>query len=114
MPVYEYLCDTCGPFTEMRAMSEFRAPCDCPECAAPAPRVLLTAPNFACTPAHERKARDVNERSRHAPMTLDQYKAKASHGAGCGCCSGKPSRWVAKTRDGAKSFPTARPWMISH
>jgi hypothetical protein len=51
-------------------------------------------------------------RSANAPKTLGEYKA--SHGAGCGCCSGKPSRPVKKTRSRAKSFPTARPWMISH
>jgi hypothetical protein len=63
-------------------------------------------------PADKRKAIAVNERSVHAPKTLDQYKA--SHGPGCGCCSTKPSRLVNETRSGAKSFPTARPWMISH
>ncbi len=112
MPVYEYLCEECGPFTEIRPMAEFQSPCECPECAAQAPRVLLTAPNFACMPANERKARSINEASAHAPKTLDQYKA--SHAPGCGCCSGRPSRLVAKTKSGAKSFPTARPWMISH
>ncbi len=25
MPVYEYLCDACGPFTDMRPMAEVRA-----------------------------------------------------------------------------------------
>ena len=54
----------------------------------------------------------INERSAHAPKTLAEYKA--SHGPGCGCCSTKPSRLVRKTKSGAKSFPTARPWMISH
>jgi len=49
----------------------------------------------------------------NAPKTLDQYKA--SHGPGCGCCSSKkPARLVTKTKGGAKGFPTARPWMISH
>jgi putative FmdB family regulatory protein len=112
MPVYEYLCNDCGPFTEFRPMSEFEQPNDCPHCSIPAPRVILTAPNFACMPSHARKAHAVNERSAHAPKTLDQHKA--SHGPGCGCCSGKRSRLVAKTKSGAKSFPTARPWMISH
>ena len=60
-----------------------------------------------------KKAHATNERSAHAPKTLDQYKA--SHGAGCGCCSSKkPARLMTQTRSGAKSFPTARPWMISH
>ncbi|MGY4346964.1 hypothetical protein ACVWXM_003431 [Bradyrhizobium sp. GM7.3] len=87
-------------------------------------RVILTAPNFFCMPSETRKAHAANERSTHAPQTLAQYKA--SHGPGCGCCStgknssknapdkNKPARLVTKTRSGAKGFPTARPWMISH
>jgi hypothetical protein len=75
--------------------------------------VILTAPNFFCMPADRRKAIATNERSAHAPKASAEYKA--SHGPGCGCCSGKqPSRLMRKTKSGAKSFPTARPWMISH
>lgn len=115
MPVYEYLCNDCGPFTDMRPMSECDDPQECPSCATEAPRVILTAPHFACMPAETRKAHATNERSRHAPMTLDQYKS-TKHGAGCSCCSTskKPSRLVQRGRNGSKSFPTARPWMISH
>jgi putative FmdB family regulatory protein len=113
MPVYEYLCDDCGPFTDMRPMSECDDPQDCPQCESTSPRVILTAPNFFCMPSDRRTAIATNERSAHAPKTVAEYKA--SHGAGCGCCSGnKPARPVAKTRSGAKGFPTARPWMISH
>jgi putative FmdB family regulatory protein len=112
MPVYEYECEACGPFTEIRPMSEYADPQDCPVCSSGSRRVILTAPHFACMPADKRKARAINEQSAHAPKTLDQYKS--AHPAGCGCCSGKPSRMVAKTKSGAKSFPTARPWMISH
>ena len=113
MPVYEYLCNDCGPFTDMRPMAECDDPQECPQCEESAPRVILTAPNFFCMPSDKRKSYATNERSRHAPQTLAEYKA--SHGPGCGCCSGKkPARLVTKTRSGAKSFPTARPWMISH
>lgn len=86
----------------------------CPTCETLAPRVILTAPNFLCMPSETRKAHAVNERSAHAPQTLAQYKA--SHGSGCGCCSGrkKPARLMTKTESGAKGFPTARPWTISH
>jgi hypothetical protein len=101
MPVYDYLCNACGPFTDMR-----------PHCAGESPRAILTAPNFFCMPSDRRKAHATNERSANAPRTVAEYKA--SHGPGCGCCSGKPSRLVKQTRSGAKSFPTARPWMISH
>ena len=114
MPVYEYLCNDCGPFTDMRPMSEFEAPQDCPHCKEPAPRVILTAPAFSCMPSDKCKAHATNERSRHAPKTLDQYRA--SHGPGCGCCSDKKkaARLMTRTKGGAKGFPTARPWMISH
>jgi putative FmdB family regulatory protein len=112
MPVYEYLCDDCGPFKDMRPMSECDAPHACPHCRAVAPRVILTAPNFFCMPSDKRKAIGLNERSANAPKTLDQYKA--THGPGCGCCSGKASRLMTKSKNGAKGFPTARPWMISH
>ena len=113
MPVYDYLCNECGPFTDMRPMAECDEPQDCPQCASEAPRAILTAPNFFCMSSDKRKAHATNERSSNAPKTVDQYKA--SHGPGCGCClSGKPSRLVTKTKSGAKSFPTARPWMISH
>ncbi|MGJ5010061.1 zinc ribbon domain-containing protein [Bradyrhizobium oligotrophicum] len=113
MPVYEYLCDECGPFTDMRPMSECDEPQVCPQCQDMAPRVILTAPAFACMPAERRTAHATNERSRHAPQTVAEYKAK--HGPACGCCSPKKSpRLMTKSRSGAKGFPTARPWMISH
>ena len=113
VPVYEYLCNDCGPFTDMRPMAECDDPQDCPQCAIEAPRVILTAPNFSNMAADRRKAFATNERSANAPKTLGEYKA--SHKPGCGCCSSKkPSRLMTKSRGGAKGFPTARPWMISH
>ncbi len=113
MPVYDYLCNDCGPFTEMRPMAECDAPLDCPKCESSSPRAILRAPNFSCMSAERRKAHATNERSANAPKTLGEYKA--SHGPGCGCCSPrKKGRAVNKTRSGAKSFPSARPWMISH
>src|SRR5215813_8922720 len=47
MPVYDYLCSECGPFTEMRPMMECDAAQACPECGGLAPRAFLTAPHFA-------------------------------------------------------------------
>ena len=29
MPIYEYLCNDCGPFTDMRPMAECDLPQDC-------------------------------------------------------------------------------------
>ena len=47
MPVYDYLCDRCGPFTEMKPMAEADLPHKCPTCRKKAPRAFLTAPYFA-------------------------------------------------------------------
>ena len=113
MPVYDYLCDNCGPFTDLRPMAECDLPHDCPDCGARSPRVMLTAPNLASMDARRRTAHATNERSAHAPMNLQQMKSR--HGPGCGCCSGKASmRYTKRGTDGSKSFPTSRPWMISH
>ena len=113
MPVYDYLCEACGPFTDMRPMADSDLPQTCPGCGAPAPRVLLTAPYLASMDAGRRRAFATNERSAHAPMTLQQMKSK--HGAGCNCCFGKKSmHYTRRGKDGSKCFPKSRPWMISH
>ena len=103
MPVYDYACSDCGPFTVLRPMAQFRDPHDCPDCGAECGRAFLTAPNLASMDAGKRKAHATNERSAHAP------RRSSGHGAGCGCC--KP---VSTAPAAAKSFPNARPWMISH
>jgi putative FmdB family regulatory protein len=112
MPVYDYLCEACGPFTDMRPMAECDAPQPCPDCGAAAPRALLTAPHMWTLSSERRRAHATNEMSAHAPKTSAEFKA--SHGAGCACCSGRSRRTVRRGKSGAKSFPTSRPWMISH
>ncbi|MGV6875530.1 FmdB family zinc ribbon protein [Pseudochelatococcus sp. B33] len=111
MPYYEYECGRCGVFTALRPMARYAEPHDCPECGAEAPRVLYTAPAMATMASSRRMAYAVNERSRHEPRL-----ASSGHGAGCACCSpGKLGKGrVATSANGVKSFPTARPWMISH
>src|SRR5262249_46486890 len=110
MPVYDYMCGDCGPFTDMRPMAECDLPLACPDCGASAPRVLLTAPHCAAMPAERRLAFAANERSAHPPPRASEKK----HGAGCGCCSRTSMRKVSKTKSGAKGFPNSRPWMLSH
>jgi putative FmdB family regulatory protein len=117
MPVYEYLCAECGPFSEIRPMAESGLPLDCPHCGEEAPRAILTAPRLGGMSRELMLAHSTNEKSQHAPSTLSAMKAeKKKHGAGCSCCSGgrMKSRKTLQRKDGSKSFPTARPWMISH
>jgi putative FmdB family regulatory protein len=109
MPVYEYVCEDHGAFEMLRPMSQHAEPCDCPVCGASAPRALLTAPRLGARDQSRMMAHEVNERSSHEP------RRASSHGAGCACCG--PSR-LKKEKTAppaaAKSFPTKRPWMISH
>jgi len=115
MPIYEYDCPHCGDFTLLRPMAQRDDPCACPDCAAPSPRVILTAPGLATLSGGQRRAQETNERARHAPQRLDEYKARRSHGAGCSCCA--PSTPAARSKanpHGLKTSPAARPWMISH
>jgi len=74
MPIYEYLCDACGPFAAMRPMAEFAAPFACPECGAEAPRNLMASP-----------ALGGNGGAAAAPTA-----GGGSHAVACACC--RPSR----------------------
>lgn len=105
MPVYDYLCGDCGPFSATRPMAAYADPAACSGCGGDAPRALLTAPAFAGMEGAARRAHATNERSAHAPLQ------SRKHPASCGCC--RPTKRVAEAV-GAKSFPAARPWMISH
>jgi len=113
MPVYDYMCAECGPFTQMHPMSVCADPQPCPICAQSAPRAFLTAPYLAAMDAGRRRAIATNERSSNAPMTSSQFAAKA-HAPGCGCCKTGMASRTRVAPGGAKSFPSARPWMISH
>ena len=110
MPVYEYACAECGPFEAMRRISHCTEPNDCPDCGATSPRVMLTAPNISFVSQSTRISHQTNERSADSP------KRTSTHGPGCGCCGGgkKKNSKTLHRPDGSKSFPTKRPWMISH
>jgi putative FmdB family regulatory protein len=109
VPVYDYVCEGCGPFTALRPMAEFQAPHPCAECGEPARRAILTAPALSAMDGGRRNAHATNERSANVPT-----RAKR-HPASCGCCKGGGRKAEAVGGPAAaKSFPAARPWMISH
>jgi len=117
MPTYDYACPTCGGFDAFRALAERNEPMACPDCASLSPRVFVSAPRLACLNGSTRSAIETNERSAHAPISSKEYGAysRLKHPAGCGCCSSATQRARTVTAaNGAKSFPTKRPWMISH
>lgn len=114
MPTYDYACTSCGGFDALRPYGQRDEPAACPDCAAPSPRVFAAMPRLACVSTETRRAMDLNERARHEPQTSGNY-ARMRHPAGCGCCSPGTRRTATVTAaNGAKAFPTKRPWMISH
>ncbi len=116
MPLYDYVCEACGPFEALSPMERYAEPCDCPDCGTAAPRALLSAPRLAVMDGARRQAFETNERSRHAPhhsTKAARNSTAGSHGPGCSCCAGVQQKGT-KTVDGAKTFPSKRPWMISH
>jgi putative FmdB family regulatory protein len=110
MPVYDYLCAECGPFSELKPMSAWNDPCNCPVCDRASERAILHSPFIAGMDAAKRAAIGINERSAHEPQSS---RDRSAHRAGCACCRPLSGRTV-KSPSGAKSFPSARPWMISH
>ena len=107
MPVYDYLCETCGPFTDMAPMAAFATPLACPDCGASAPRAILAAPMFNGMNGSARTAHATNEKNAHAPDTTART---GRHPPGCGCCKISPK----SKPDALKGFAGTRPWMISH
>lgn len=106
MPVYEYACAAHGDFQAVRPMRQHREPCPCPTCGQASARTLRTAPRLGSVERARLSAHALNERAADTP--------KRAHGPGCGCCSGGPTSAAMRPRDGAKTFPGKRPWMISH
>jgi putative FmdB family regulatory protein len=107
MPLYDYLCTDCGPFTEMVPMDAYASPHECPSCKQTSPRAILSFPNFNGMDGNKRAAHAVNEKSAHAPQTSAR---SGKHPQGCGCC--KVSSRIKPAA--MKAFPGTRPWMISH
>ena len=104
MPTYGYDCEACGPFTAMRSIAEFRAPCACPTCGVEAPRTSLSVPGLAGMDPVRRGALASNERN-----ASSQPPKQAAHPAGCGCCM---RRWPipsALSSKGGRVFSSSGP-----
>ena len=113
MPIYDYVCDTCGAFSLLRRIDQRDAISNCPTCQRTSRRMLLAAPALSAVAAHARVAHATNERAAHAPLTSAEYRA-TRHPPGCGCCGAKSNHATVRGGDAAKGFPAKRPWMISH
>jgi len=93
MPVYEYECRACGPFSDARPMASCALPAPCPRCAGDAPRVLSATAIGGGRGRRRRSAEPELKVKKHAepkkPSKTDPLRApRHDHGG--------------------------RPWMIGH
>jgi putative FmdB family regulatory protein len=124
MPTYDYACPACGGFDALRSLADRNEPATCPDCGEAAPRVFVSAPRLALLDGGTRTAHATNERARHEPRRSGQSAeggayGRLKHPTGCGCCSNGAGKQGARGAtltgaNGAKAFPSKRPWMISH
>ncbi len=113
MPTYDHDCPSCGGFEAFRPLSERNQPAACPHCGTASPRVFASAPRLALMSSTTRTAIGINERAQHEPKRSGDY-ARLKHPPGCGCCGAGRSKATVTAPNGAKAFPSKRPWMISH
>lgn len=97
MPLYEFLCASCGPFEQRRVMSQAGEPVPCPDCAVPAPQVI-SAPNLRHTTPLQRMMLNRNEAG--AEPHVAKHPSGEEHAA--------PHK--AKHEHHRKH----RPWMLGH
>ena len=127
MPVYDYKCPQHGVFHDLASMDMAAKPAACPQCRQLSPRIIMIPPEVLAMAPNKRKAMARNEEAKHQPIisTADVRAEKAArdqhaHKKGCGCSQHKPAgqsalrQQVIYTADGSKTFPSQRPWMISH
>jgi putative FmdB family regulatory protein len=111
MPIYDYGCETCGPFRAWRGMAEWDASVPCPNCSLLAPR-LAALPMLAVLSANNRIAHEHNERSAHEPKVVrredlpaDRRHHRHRHGA---------TPMIKQQFGDAHGSAPDRPWMVGH
>lgn len=102
MPMYEYQCDECGPFTEILSLQNYTPRCLCPNCGEQAKRVI-SAPNFPTLPRATRIAHERNERAAHEPKHARKETTKRGHQCTASC---NHKKGLQKGNN--------RPWMLGH
>ena len=78
MPVYDFVCDGCGPFEQRRSLLEAGDPMACPRCGKEARRVY-SMPNTKKVPAGLSKAMDRAEKSAHEPEVVRRQVGGSGH-----------------------------------
>ncbi|CAA9459305.1 MAG: hypothetical protein AVDCRST_MAG37-3509 [uncultured Rubrobacteraceae bacterium] len=95
MPIYDFVCEDCGPFEQRRSAAESDAPAACPSCEGGAKRVY-SMPNTSRMPTALSGAMNRAEKSAHEPEVIQRP-------AGGGTSSGKKHQ-----------HNHGRPWALGH
>lgn len=72
MPIYEFLCEDCGPFEERRSFAEAGASTACPFCGEAARRVY-SMPSTRKMPSALSNAMRRTEKSAHEPEVVRKH-----------------------------------------
>jgi len=108
MPLYEFMCAECGPFTELRRLSECDMPMECPTCAVPASR-MISVPRLAIMAKNNRTAWERNEKSAHEPRL-----AKTGHHHDHAHDHNSDHGHNHQHKHMHKHTHNGRPWMLGH
>ncbi len=73
MPIYEFLCDTCGSFESWRSFDEAGNPMLCPTCESVAKRIY-SIPGLVKTPRALANALHRAEKSAHEPEVVSRQR----------------------------------------
>ena len=101
MPLYDYHCETCGPFRQFRSISNRATLAECEECGTSAVRVL-TAPQLSLMSSNNRIAETRNEKSAHEPGVVTVMKPEEK----------RPK--APKPMHAQGHAHAHRPWMVGH
>jgi putative FmdB family regulatory protein len=89
VPVYEFVCEDCGPFEQQRSFAEAGEPMACPSCGREARRVY-SMPNTRRMPAALSSAMDRVEKSAHEPEVAQRPVGGTGSGKGHHHSHGRP------------------------
>ena len=87
MPIYDFVCEGCGPFEQRRPFEESGTAACCPACGAEARRVY-SMPNLKTMPTSLSNAMHRAEKSAHEPKVARRPEGgtryRSGHGGHCG------------------------------
>jgi putative FmdB family regulatory protein len=89
VPVYEFVCEDCGPFEQRRSFAEAGDPIACPSCGREARRVY-SMPNTRRMPTALSGAMDRAEKSAHEPEVTRRPVGGTGSGKGHHQSHGRP------------------------